>query len=285
MMWLNPCPVEDDIWKAYLNYYTHAEAGAERMSVASWRRVVRTVRRSIKDAYIAAWLRHTDREIKWSERALGVLAYLDPMRRADIDFPLKYLRRESRGRLLDVGCGDGALLQQMHLMGWETEGVELDPAAAEVARRKGLQVRIGSLHDQKFPDTCFDAVVMSHVIEHVHHPLELVSEVRRILKPGRRLVVVTPNGASLGHRILGARWPFLDPPRHLQIFTMPALKSLVHAAGFEDVRVCTSVRTAAAMFPLVEASRIGGQLFSYGESLALHFDRTAGEEIAFVATK
>lgn len=280
MLWLNPCPIEDDISKAYRNYFTHDDT-----LVASSRGLLRRARRSIKDAYMAAWLRHTDREIKWRERALGMLAYLDPTRRADTDFPLKYLAYESRGRILDLGCGSGDLLHKMHALGWEPEGIDIDPAAVAVARRTGLGVRIGSLHDQKFPDACFDAVVMSHVIEHVHHPLELLSEVRRILKPGRRLVIATPNAASLGHRMLGARWPFLDPPRHLQIFTMPALKSLVHAAGFDDVRLWTGVRTAAAMFPRIDVSRIVGSLFVYGESLALILDRDAGEEIALCAVR
>jgi SAM-dependent methyltransferase len=281
MLWLNPSPLEDDIWKAYLNYFTHDDANADMIP----RGLIRRARQSIKDAYIAAWLRYSDHEIKWRERALGILAYLDPNRRADTDFPLKFLAYESRGRILDLGCGSGDLLHKMHALGWEPEGIDVDPAAVEVARRKDLRVRAGSLHEQRFPDACFDAVVMSHVIEHVHRPLELLSEVHRILKAGRRLVIATPNAGSLGHRMLRARWPFLDPPRHLQIFTAHALKSLVHAAGFDDVRVGTGVRTAAAMFPLIDASRTCGRLFSYGESLALHFDRSAGEEIALVATK
>jgi 2-polyprenyl-3-methyl-5-hydroxy-6-metoxy-1,4-benzoquinol methylase len=173
----------------------------------------------------------------------------------------------------------------MQALGWQTEGIDIDAAAVQVAHRRGFKVRCGSLREQNFPDAGFDAVVMSHVIEHVHHPLELLTEVRRILRPGRRLVVATPNSRSFGHRILGPRWPFLDPPRHLQVFTPRALKALVLAAGFEEVRMCTEIRTAAAMLPLIKWSRLVGRAVEYGENLALYFDRDAGEEIALVAVK
>jgi len=283
MLWINPAPIEDDIWKAYRNYFTHDDP--EDGNVANSGGVFYGARQAIKRAYIAAWLHHGDREIKLRERALGVLAYLDPTRRADTDFPLKFLPIESRGCLLDLGCGSGALLLKMRSLGWEAEGVDIDPLAVEVARRQGLHVRLGSLHAQNFADESFDAVVMSHVIEHVHEPLELLKEMRRILKRGRRIVIATPNAASLGHRMLGSRWPLLDPPRHLQIFTTRALDALVRAAGFDDVRICTEVRTAAAMFSRIDTSRIVGRLFVYGESLMLNIDRNAGEEIALCAVR
>jgi 2-polyprenyl-3-methyl-5-hydroxy-6-metoxy-1,4-benzoquinol methylase len=284
MLWLNPRPLENDIWKAYRNYYTHDDGGGANSTTSS-HGVIRATRQAIKRAYIASRLRYTDHQITWRERMLGVLAYLDPTRRADTDFPLKYLPCETRGRMLDLGCGSGELLGTMRSLGWQAEGVDVDPAAVEVARRKGFKVSIGSLHQQKFPDASFDAVVMSHLIEHVHQPFELLKEVRRILKRGHRLVIATPNARSLGHRLLGSRWPFLDPPRHLQVFTPRALKSLVLAAGFDDVRICTEIRTAAAMLPRIEGSRIAGRLFEYGENLALRFDSDVGEEIALVAVR
>jgi 2-polyprenyl-3-methyl-5-hydroxy-6-metoxy-1,4-benzoquinol methylase len=284
MLWLNPRPLESDIWKAYRKYYTHQDvAGAK--SAAPSRGVIREVRQSIKRAYIASRLGYADRKISVRERMLAAFAYLDPTRRADTDFPLKYLPFGNRGRLLDLGCGSGDLLGTIRSLGWEAEGVDIDPAAVEAARRNGFKVRCGSLHEQRFSDASFDAVVMSHVIEHVHHPLDLLAEVRRILKRGCRLVIATPNARSLGHRMLGARWPFLDPPRHLQVFRPRALESLVVAAGFNDVRACTEIRTAAAMLPRIDGNRIVGRLAEYGENFALHFDRDAGEEIALVAIR
>jgi 2-polyprenyl-3-methyl-5-hydroxy-6-metoxy-1,4-benzoquinol methylase len=208
MLWLDPRPLESDICTAYLNYYTHDDGGGAKSSTPS-RGFTSAMRQRIKRAYIASQLSRADHEINWSDRMLGLLAYLDPTRRADTDFPLKYLLRRPVGRMLDLGCGSGELLGRMRSLGWQTEGVDVDPVAVEAARRNGFKPRTGSLHEQRFPDASFDAVVMSHVIEHVHHPRALLEEVRRVLKPGRTL--------------------------------------------------------------------------EYGENLALHFDRDAGEEIALVA--
>jgi 2-polyprenyl-3-methyl-5-hydroxy-6-metoxy-1,4-benzoquinol methylase len=285
MLWLDPMPLESDIWKAYRNYYTHEEECVLTGASGVIRTRLRAMLQAIKRGYIASRLGHFEGEISWRQRALALLAYLDPTRRADTDFPLKYLPFETRGRLLDLGCGSGHLLGSMRALGWLAEGVDIDPVAARAARRKGFQVRVGSLFEQKFSAATFDAVVMSHVIEHVHQPLQLIEEVRRILKPGRRLVIATPNAKSLGHRLLAGRWPFLDPPRHLQVFTPQALLSLVRAAGFEDVQICTEIRTAAAMLPLIDGNRILGRLVEYGENFALHFDGDAGEEIALVAIR
>lgn len=277
MLWLDPRPLESDLWKAYQNYYTHDDGGGAKHVVA------RPALQAIKRAYLATRLQYEVRPVGRRERMLALLAYLDPTRRADTDFPLKYLPPGDRGRLLDLGCGSGDLLGTMRSFGWRAEGVDVDPAAVETARRKRFKVRRGSLREQKFPDASFDAVVMSHVIEHVHHPLELLSEVRRILKQGRRIVIATPNARSLGHRMLGARWPFLDPPRHLQVFTPRALEALVLAAGFTEVRSCTEIRTAAAMLPRIGHTRSASRILEYAENVAVHFDRAAGEEIALVA--
>jgi 2-polyprenyl-3-methyl-5-hydroxy-6-metoxy-1,4-benzoquinol methylase len=291
MLWLDPMPLADDIWKAYRDYYTHEEAVAPLLSPKA--RVIRPILQSIKRAYLAARLGYTDRRVTARERMLAMLAGLAPTRRADTDFPLKYLPYTDRGRILDVGCGSGELLARMQAFGWRTEGIDVDPAAVAVARGRGLSVHTGSLHERNFPDAGFDAVVMSHVIEHVHQPRELLAEVRRIVKPGGRMVIATPNASSLGHRMMRAAWPFLDPPRHLQIFTPPALEATVRAAGFEEVRLCTEIRTAAAMLPRPKSRgwtkvcvrRIASRVVEYGENLALHFDPHVGEEIALVAVR
>ncbi|HVN28612.1 MAG TPA: class I SAM-dependent methyltransferase, partial [Candidatus Binataceae bacterium] len=261
MLWLNPMPLARDINKAYRSYYTHEDRAAPT-SRSFVTRAFRPMLQAIKRAYLAAQLGYTDRRIGVHERLLGLLVRLDPIRRADTDFPLKYLPYDSRGRLLDVGCGSGDLLARMESLGWEAQGIDLDPIAVAAARRKGLEVHRGALDRRNFPDAHFDAVVMSHLIEHVHQPIELLAHARRVLRPGGRLVIATPNAESLGHRMLRERWPLLDPPRHLQIFTPPVLESMARKAGFADVRVSTEVRTGAAMFALAIPRRLSAPRMS-----------------------
>lgn len=137
--------------------------------------------------------------------------------------------------MLDVGCGNGDLLARMRRRGLSVEGVDVDGAALEQARRKhGLTVHLGRLEDIRFPDDSFDIVTMNHVIEHVHDPVLLLQECLRILKPGGRLSVATPNLDGLGHRRFGRNWRGLEPPRHLHLFTRKSLGECAAKAGIRS---------------------------------------------------
>jgi SAM-dependent methyltransferase len=212
-----------------------------------------------------------------------------------------YLSAQPNGHLLDVGCGNGWLLKIMQDLGWCVEGVDFDPNAVENARRKGVQVRLGTLEAQQYPDNYFDAITLSHLIEHVHGPLELLRECQRILRPGGRLVLVTPNGHSWGHRIFKDAWLALDPPRHLYVFSVPSLRYLAEKAGFKKFRLSTTIRDANGLFiasksiqrtgkhvwgsPQPRAFRIWARALQLVEWAILKLKPYIGEEIALMAEK
>ena len=139
-----------------------------------------------------------------------------------------------RGRVLDIGCGRGLLLQQFKQLGWEVQGTELDDKSAAFPREVlGLPIQTGELAEMNFPDEHFDAVIMWHVLEHVPTVPTLMAEVSRILKPGGILLVGVPNFGSIEARFCQAGWFHLDVPRHLNHFTKAVLREKLSVAGFK----------------------------------------------------
>jgi SAM-dependent methyltransferase len=201
---------------------------------------------------------------------------------------------------LDVGCGSGDFLLRMRGRGWEVLGVEPDPVAAAAARRSDLDVRDGMLADAAFADDTFDAIVLSHVIEHVHDPIALLRECHRVLRPGGVLVMMTPNLSSVGHRRFGADWRGLEPPRHLHVFSVEALAACVQRVGLVLSEVRTSARMVRGIWWVSRTiqhhagrrkrpPRIGAYLASWGMSLVEDVmrvsDPRSSEEIILFATK
>ena len=158
------------------------------------------------------------------------------------------------------------MLAVLRDLGWDVEGVDFDPASVGLARSRGLKVHNGNLEDQHLPGASFDAVVMSHLVEHVPDPGRLFGECRRLLRPGGRLVMSTPNADSLAHSLYRASWVALDPPRHLHIFTPKSLCRLVEDAGFECVKWFTTIRAANFVFAASNAIRRTGR---YGGAAAV----------------
>jgi 2-polyprenyl-3-methyl-5-hydroxy-6-metoxy-1,4-benzoquinol methylase len=295
LVWLDPRPVPEEIGKAYAGYYTHSqpEPGASwlRDSVwAIWRSYL-GVRFGYRQSAGPAW-----------RRLVAPLALLHPGGRDELDSAAMYLPAPTApARLLDVGCGSGVLLARMQSLGWDVEGVEVDAAAVEAARRRGVGVRLGTLGHQSFSEASFDAVHSSHVIEHVHDPAGLLRECLRILKPGGRLVILTPNIASWGHALFGPAWLNLDPPRHLFLFNSENLRRLAERAGFAVETLRSTVRTGWVYGALSRQIRRTGRgemadlgkagCLAYGVSyqlrqrLALLRQSTAGDELLLIARK
>lgn len=242
LIWLDPMPLEEDIEKAYRHYYTHTDVARNHPPL------LLRLFNAAKEGYLAQTYGYFEDSPPFLKRLAGWLIRLHPGRRAVFDFNVMWLKQVANGRLLDVGCGSGEFLRFMQRLGWRVEGVDFDAEAARNAGAKHVTVHVGSLEAQEFADDTFDAVTLSHFIEHVHDPRRLVEECHRILRPGGRLVIVTPNSASLGHRIYRENWKYLEPPRHLHLFNRNTLWRVAERAGFTRLESFTSVRDAYGMF-------------------------------------
>jgi SAM-dependent methyltransferase len=154
-----------------------------------------------------------------------------------------------RPKVLDIGCATGALLASLREKGWRTMGVEISKPQAEYARQeRGLDVRTLPLEENRFPPEEFQAVLASHLIEHLNDPASLIREVYRILAPGGRFFVTTPNIGGFQARLLGSRWrsAIFD---HLYLFSVKTLSALLLKNGFRVEKTVTWGGLAEGLAP------------------------------------
>lgn len=228
--YLDPRPTPDSIVRAYENYYTH---GGNWRTPSQDLPPLRRVLRALSNGYFNY---RFGTEFQPSLSIGALLAYLAPWARRRLDAVGRHLPKSNdKGRLLDVGCGNGMFLEFARSAGWETFGVDFDAAAVEVCISKGLNVLHGGIDQLGDKSSCFDWITLSHVVEHVHKPVELLITCRRLLKPGGILWISTPNIDSLGHREFGRHWRGLEPPRHLILFNRSSLKRALSDAGFKEI--------------------------------------------------
>jgi 2-polyprenyl-3-methyl-5-hydroxy-6-metoxy-1,4-benzoquinol methylase len=180
---------------------------------------------------------------RWGARDAEGLEVVRAMKRASYRPFLREITRLRRGgRLLDVGCAMGFLLEAAEEAGFEGWGIEPNPVAAEVAaRRFGARVHVGELEPSAFAGLGFDVVALIDVLEHAPDPAALLARARERLLPGGVLAAVLPNAASLVRRLLGSRWPHYAE-EHLFYWTPGALARQLSAAGFEVRRIRTGIR-------------------------------------------
>lgn len=294
LVWLNPRPQHSEIGKLYPeSYFTHQSPPPAPRPLRLFRRAKTPVVRSLFTTLGYQGVAGSG----LMQRAGRVLAGVPGMRERAA-YKVKWATGPP-GRLLDVGCGSGDYLALMRDLGWEVEGIEPDPRAVEQALTvHGLEVQCAVPEEGRFPAASFDLVTMIHVIEHVQDPQALMATCRRWLRPGGRLIVVTPNTGSLGRRWFGGNWFAWEVPRHLLIFAPPLLAETAERAGFEVERVQTC--GLLARFVWEESSRIAGKgvtatrprrllvkaagaAFGMIERLTLRFGQW-GEEIVLIAS-
>lgn len=141
------------------------------------------------------------------------------------------------GRILDVGCMFGFLLNEARDRGLTTHGIELSPAAAAAAAAKGHDVFTGTIeafaHER--PGLQFEAIFAQHVLEHVPDPRAFLDVARALLAPGGKLVLCVPNFEARLRKLARSGWGWYQVPVHLHHFSSRALARLLDDTGLEAV--------------------------------------------------
>ncbi len=145
---------------------------------------------------------------------------------------------ETRGLVMDVGCGGGLLLRLMRERGHRVLGVDFSLDAASLAwHENGVPALCASLAQAPLPEGCVSVLSMFHVLEHLYEPQSYLEAAHRLLAPGGRLVVQVPNASSWQFLLFGERWNGIDVPRHLHNFRQRDLEILLDHCGFVPTRI------------------------------------------------
>lgn len=146
----------------------------------------------------------------------------------------------ARGRVLDVGCGNGGFLIQMQALEFAVEGTEWTAqSAARVPSEHRIPVHVGDLLSLDLPEHSYDLITLWHVFEHVRRPHETLQRIAALLKPTGRLILSLPNAESAQAQRFGTHWFHHDPPRHLHGFGPESLRIVLDQNGFHIQRVST----------------------------------------------
>jgi 2-polyprenyl-3-methyl-5-hydroxy-6-metoxy-1,4-benzoquinol methylase len=284
VIWLDPQPVPSDIPRLYFQYCTH-----HAKETVTW---IGRLQHEMSECALAR-LGYPTKAPKGI--LLRLLSRLPSVERAAL-LSVFALPASGAGNLLDVGCGNGQFIARMRAFGWKVSGIDPDPAAVSYGRSQGIEIHVGTIAD--LPESArYDVITLSHVVEHVADPVDLLRECGKRLQPGSgRLIITTPNINSLGHTWFRKYWRGLEVPRHFVVFSPAGLRGCVERAGLGLQSLSTETRLAQMIYHhssyakagdlgvaerinFKTSTKVAARLFRIIENLLVYLNKDAGEEI------
>ena len=148
------------------------------------------------------------------------------------------LRKSSKNRFLDVGCGYGFFSREALNAGFTVSSLELaDTERGIAAQISGVQPVASSFEEYKGEANSLEVVLMSQILEHVLDINEWVAKAKELLVDDGMLVVALPNFGSLFRRIMQEKEPYISPPMHLNYFSPNSLSKLLGKHGFKVEKI------------------------------------------------
>lgn len=143
------------------------------------------------------------------------------------------------GKLLDVGCAMGFIMNTAHQRGWQVEGLDVSAFAVEYVRERfGHEAHHGSLTDLTFEEGAYDLITMYDVIEHVPDPKANMQKIASLLRRGGIYELATPDVGSFPARLTGKRWiGYKMSEEHVYYFSVDTLRKMLNDAGFDVLHV------------------------------------------------
>lgn len=162
--------------------------------------------------------------------------YLGLIKRSRTKLVYKY---KNEGRLLDVGFGDGKMLEAFANSNWQLYGTEVNSYLAKKAQEhlKNAILITSRLEKARLPRNYFDVITFWHVLEHINNPEEVLVKTGKLLKPNGALIIEIPSGSSYFLKIFKKNWQQLIVPEHLYFYTEKSIKKLLKAYGLKIIEI------------------------------------------------
>jgi len=157
---------------------------------------------------------------------------------------LKYA--PSNKRILDVGCGTGALGREFKKKGNVVYGIDISKKSIEIAKKrldKVIQIDLETEVDLPFKEESFDLIIFGDVLEHFRDPFSALNNIKKYLKKDGQIIISLPNIANweIRLKLLFGKFDYqkegiLDDT-HLRFFTLKTAKELIKKAGLKIISI------------------------------------------------
>jgi 2-polyprenyl-3-methyl-5-hydroxy-6-metoxy-1,4-benzoquinol methylase len=163
-------------------------------------------------------------------------AKTDPRSRQRAEYVMELLQKES-GRLLDVGCGRGLIMDYFAGRGFEVSGIDISPMAVHAAREKGYEAHLLDIEQEEL-DGRYDIILCLEVLQQLHDPVKALTRLMTIVEDGGELIVSLPNEFHIVSRIkLLFGMSHIGDYRHshIRLFSPARCEDLFREAGLEII--------------------------------------------------
>jgi len=175
----------------------------------------------------------------------------------------KYFPSNIRGKLLDVGCGDGRFLRHAKEQGFEVWGIDFDKKSVESAKRNLGIDTIFAMSLEEFYEYAkeknlkFDVITFFEVLEHQDKPREFLEMVKGLLKEGGYIAGSVPNRESMFIELLRYDHVGDYPPHHFLRFSKPSVEKALNFVRFKDIDIYELDFPFAGLFLYLERKLFG----------------------------